>query len=524
MSRSTAWRYLAALVLAAGCQGAIGDEPDPPEPPSEPLCTSLASPGAPVPMRRLTAEQVRRSVKDVLGVDTPVEVADELLFTFRSNVSSAVDLVSARGYLDFAEATVAASDLSPCAEQSATCLAWLLDEVGPRLFRRPLSEDERSRYTTLQDLGYIEEGGTAGARWVLEAMLQSPTFLYLDEATREDGYLDGHAIAARLALTLWGQNPDAELLVKADQGELATPDQIRAEAERMLLDPRALGGFTDFVDQWLRLDRLNDPDARPDLEALGADTLTAMRSEPVQLMQMLVAEGQSLEALLTTSETAVLPELTALYGSDILSDEGERRKLDPTLRAGILALPGVMAALAHAEATSPSVRGYNVLKSFLCSPPPPPPAGVSVTLPEVEEGVTTRERLEAHFSEPACKSCHAAMDGIGFTFEKIDWLGRSRSEEFGKPIDDSASFELDDEPVEVEGVSEMAAALGGSEDVATCIARQWTSYGAGMPDQEAAACIVDDLATRATGEGGLREMILAFVTSDWFRRGPGEQP
>ena len=70
----------------------------------------------------------------------------------------------------------------------------------------------------------------------------------------------------------------------------------------------------------------------------------------------------------------------------------------------------------------------------------------------------------------------------------------------------------------------MAAALGGSSDIATCVARQWVSYGAGMPDKEEADCIVADVAEKANGEGGLRAMILAFVTSDWYRRGPGEQP
>jgi mono/diheme cytochrome c family protein len=183
-----------------------------------------------------------------------------------------------------------------------------------------------------------------------------------------------------------------------------------------------------------------------------------------------------------------------------------------------------MAALAHAEATSPTVRGYAVLKSFMCQPPPPPPAGVSVTLPEIGEGVSTRERLEAHFSDPVCASCHTAMDGIGFSFESLDWLGRYRSEEYGEPIDDSATFTLGGEEVSVTGVSEMAAVLSQSAEVASCVASQWASYGAGMPHQEEADCMVGDLATKLQAEGGLRAMIVAFVTSDWYRRGPGATP
>ena len=89
------------------------------------------------------------------------------------------------------------------------------------------------------------------------------------------------------------------------------------------------------------------------------------------------------------------------------------------------------------------MRGHAVLSNFLCTPPAPPPAGVDVTLPEVGQDATTRERLEAHFSDESCASCHRTMDGIGFAFERFDWLGRSRTEEHGKPIDDKSTFTLD---------------------------------------------------------------------------------
>lgn len=486
-------------------------------------CTSTASPGAPVPMRRLTAPQVRRSVADVLGVEVELTVADEKLFTFKSNVSSAVDFAGAHGYLDFAEAAVAAADRSSCASAGDACMAWLLDDVGRRLFRRDLSADERTGYQALFDEGNTEAGSLEGARWVLEAMLQSPSFLYMDEVADAEGYLDDLSMASRLALTLWGANPDAALLDRAAAGELSTPEQIEAEAIRLLDDPRSLGGFTDFVDQWLRLERLHDPDARPDLEALGASTLSAMRSEPVALFRMLVEQDGDLDALLTTHETVVLPELVAIYGDDIVAS-GDVVELDPARRAGLLALPGVMAALAHAGATSPTLRGYAVLANFMCTPPPPPPAGVDVTLPDIGEGKTTRERLEVHFSDPTCAACHKPMDGMGFAFEGIDWLGRTRDEDAGKPIDDSASFPLDGVEVTVAGPSGLADALANSDGAARCIARQWTSYGAGTPDKPEAACLVDDLAQRAQSADGLRGMILGFVTSDWYRRAAGESP
>jgi len=261
VDRSAPWLL---SVLAGGCVGTIGgagsdgsgphDAPNP-----DVLCTATTSPGARVPMRRLTASQVERTVADVLGVHADLHVSDEKLFAFKSNVSSSVDLASAHGYLDFAEEVVAAADRSACASAGDGCTAWLLDDVGARIFRRPLLDDERTRYQTAFDAGNVEAGPLEGARWVLEAMLQSPSFLYLDEVTGEDGYLDGYSMASRLALTLWGSNPDVALLEKARLGELSSPERIRAQAESMLADPRSIGGLTDFVDQWLRLERLDDP-------------------------------------------------------------------------------------------------------------------------------------------------------------------------------------------------------------------------------------------------------------------------
>ena len=46
-----------------------------------------------------------------------------------------------------------------------------------------------------------------------------------------------------------------------------------------------------------------------------------------------------------------------------------------------------------------------------------------------------RERLTAHQADPACSSCHKLMDGIGFSFEHFDAIGRRRETDAGKPID-----------------------------------------------------------------------------------------
>jgi hypothetical protein len=474
-----------------------------------------------VPLRRLTAPQVERTVSDVLGVALTLDVEDERLGTFRSNISASVDAASARGYYDFAGAVAKTAELSRC---ESDCSDWLLDEVGLRLFRRPLLDAERTRYAALYDLAREDGTTTEAAGWVVEAMLQSPSFLYLDEVVKADGTLDDYAMAGRLSLLLWGRNPDTELLDRAKNGELSTAAELEAEVTRLLAAPESDAGIREFVDEWLDLGRLDDPDVRPDLAELGAATVRALRDEPVQYFRRLLGNGASLGDLLTSSTSVAASDLATVYGNDILKTQGTTVELDPERRAGILSLPGVAAALSHARRTSPTLRGKAVLTGLLCTPPEPPPANVNTTLPDVTQGTTVRERLEVHMSSASCRGCHAPMDGIGFSLEKLDWLGRSRDEDNGAPIDDASTFPLGTVEVTVTGAVELGALLADSPEVAACVSRQWLRYSLGVTETHAADCLVNELAEDARGTDGLQQLIVKALGSDWFRRGPDEAP
>jgi hypothetical protein len=103
-----------------------------------------------------------------------------------------------------------------------------------RAFRRPLSDEERQFFVDRQFLE-TEEDQAAVKRVVLLA-LKSPRFLYRESGA--DGFND-YDTAAWLAFGMWDSIPDQELLDAAGRGELTSPEQIAAQAERMLADPRA---------------------------------------------------------------------------------------------------------------------------------------------------------------------------------------------------------------------------------------------------------------------------------------------
>lgn len=523
MHRTPVW--LAFLVALVGCQGTIEE---PWRPGSGPVldCSNPSQEGAPVPTRRLTAPQLEATVADVFGLDVHYPLSDEVLIGYRANVSSGLDTTSARDTMAAAETI--ALEIAPAVAEEPGCLGdcaqHVLDTFGQALFRRPLDEDTQMLFAALYAEGYAEggRGGDAraeGVRWMLEAMLQSPRFLYQVELA-EDGQLDGFSMASRLSYALWNGPPDAELLESAARGDLDTVEGIRAAAERMIDDARFERGAEQFVTQWLDLDLLDEAQARPDLEQLDADTVAWLQREPVLFFVEHVRSGAGLPELLTSTQTVDALPLQALYGDDIafVDVEAGTVELDPTHRAGILTLPGVQAALAHAEETSPTLRGRAVLANLLCDPPPPPPAGVVPTLPPPTPGATTRERLEEHFSNDACAGCHASMDGIGFAFEHYDHFGRWRDLDNGRPVDASSDFVLGGRPIVVDGGPEMAIALSDRRQATECVARQWTRFTSGVVESSELDCTIASMADALESAGGLREMVLAYVTSPWFRK------
>jgi hypothetical protein len=521
-------RFLMVLVGVLGCQGSIGDsDPLNPinplpmsvtpggDPPAE-ACAQLAE-GAPIPTRRLTAAQLEATVQDVLGFETEYDTSDETLTGYRANTTTSVEQEAANEFMRTSEdisAAVAPRLVELC---EGPCADWILENIAPRLFRRPLSAEVATRYRGLYELGFAEGGDVEGVSWLLQGLLQSPRFLYLLEEAGDGGFLDSFAMAARLSYALWGTAPDVALLESAAAGNLATPEGIRTESERLIADDRFEEGAREFVLQWLRLESLLDESKRADFFELPGDLRAALLEEPVQLFVHQVRAGSTIAGLIEEPISVENELLDGMYGAESIRTEEGIRHLDPERRAGLLTLPGVQAALSHAEESAPTVRGFIILDNFLCDKPPPPPVGVTPTLPPNDGTLSTRERLSIHFEDDTCGGCHRQMDGIGFAFENYDWLGRWRDEDNGEAIDASADFMLSGHRILADGPVGMSDAIGGRWDVDLCIARQWVIYASAIANTADAQCLMEDMAL-GSREEGIREMLLTFVSSDWFRR------
>lgn len=524
-------RHPNAQTAGTGAAGAPGE----PMPPEMPL--SCAQPAvAEMPLRRLTRSQYAHAVRDLLQVAVEIEPLlpeDERLSTFRTNVIAPVSTLDVEHYLEAAERVAAEAvrdvgalvDCDRAALGDAECAARFIARTGRLAHRGPLAAGEQSAYEALF-ARHAPDGFAAAISAVIEAMLQSPAFLYqleLPGASDPAGApspLAPYEVAARLALFLWNSIPDDALLDAAERGELATREQVTAQARRMLADPRARDAVAAFHLQWLGVDRLlelrKDEKLFPDYDAALA---RAMLDETAAFASHVLLDGDhKLATLLTSAESFAPPSLRALYGIDTAA-QGPPFALDPAQRAGLLTHASFLAAHAHANQSAPVLRGKAIRANLLCAPPSPPPADVNTTPPDPAPDATTRERFAAHTKETRCAGCHTYLDPIGFGFEHYDAVGRFRERDQGMPVDATGEiFASEDADGPFDGAIALAHRLADSDQVRRCVSTQWLQYALGRGVADADRCSLAE-SQRAFADAGhdLQELLVAISATDSFR-------
>jgi hypothetical protein len=323
-------------------------------------------------------------------------------------------------------------------------------QFAGRAWRRPLTEDEAAR---LRDF-YVRLRRGSGLdheqaiRALLARVLVAPAFLYRAEPpkTGRGGIvpLSDWQLASRLSYFLWSSMPDEPLREAAAEGRLRSPAELERQARRMLHDPKARRLATEFFGQWLgfyRFDQFQGIDAGrfPEFtEKLRA----ALYEEAVAFFEHLVREDRPVDELLFADYTFLNRPLAEHYGVVGVATNGDDFvKVDSLAdqhRGGLLGMGAVLAATSAPRRTSAVKRGDWVLRRIVGTPVPPPPANVgSIPADDVlTDGLTVRQRLEAHRKNTSCANCHARIDPLGFALEPYDPLGRWRDAYGdGKPID-----------------------------------------------------------------------------------------
>jgi len=204
--------------------------------------------------------------------------------------------------------------------------------------------------------------------------------------------------------------------------------------------------------------------------------------------------------------------------------------LDATERSGILTLGTFLAGFSGQTDSNPVSRGNYIRERLLCAPVPPEPPDLPFPTPSVlPPGLTTRQRVELFHSVPACTSCHALIDPLGFGLENFDAVGNWRAKDGDAPVDASGTIVGATDPTTngpFNGPVELAQKLASSGDVRACVAAQWFRWANGRMESfpvDACSLLTVNQRFRAAGYD-MRVLPLAIITTDAFRyRSAGTQ-
>jgi hypothetical protein len=492
-------------------------------------------------LRRLTTEQISRSLHDVLGdhllipdVAEPAVVQGGLVA-----IGSSIASISSRGVgsieslaytvADQALAEAYRDDLVPCRPQGQRdddCATQFVERLGLKLWRRPLESDEH------QEL--VELAGTAaeslsnfysGLAFALARLIQSPHFIFRTEIGIENSSTDSrrqftdYELASRLSYFLWNTCPDQALLDAAAAGDLSTREGLITQTERLLASPKAREGlgffFNDYLNLWKLAKVRKDSDT---FENYSGDLPTYAREETLRLLAYLTFDEQSdLRDMMTSQVSFINPLLATIYRvpAPDPDDFAYVELPEDNQRAGVLTQVSFLTMHAHAIHSSATLRGKAVRTILLCQDIPIPPVDVDTSIPEPStEQQTLRERVAQHLTDPTCAGCHQLTDPIGLGLENFDALGSWRTLDHGAVIDPSG--ELDG--LEFTNPQELALAIATHPNFSPCFIQKLASYALGRPlvsDEEA---WIEVLSTRLTHhQFRLLPMIKELIVSPLFR-------
>jgi hypothetical protein len=356
---------------------------------------------------------------------------------------------------------IAGLNQPPPEPTTEACAAEALVPLAERGWRRPVSPASLDALTSVT-VAALEAGDgwedALSQAW--RAIVSSPRFLArLVPGTSAPRPLDAWERAERLALTVWGDLPDAELAACAASGALARaegPCGWTAQVQRALNDPKAAALTDDFFVGWLGLDQLDLGDLPPGAPASAFESLRTHARSALHAAQVSDAPAT---ALLTLPLPPLDPTVSAWLG-------------DSMPRIGWLTAPAVLASLSEPWRSSPVRRGVYVLDRLRCDAPPPPPGDIpSLVAAPGDASDDILDALAAHRADPACAACHDAIDPIGLSLEAWGPGGVSRA------TSPSAASALDG--TALPDAAALAAWLAASEDVDRCFTARFASYALG---------------------------------------------
>lgn len=500
-------------------------------------------------MARLSRQQWSNTVRDLLKLTDISEIdsgvsgdalhnfdneADDLFVTeqLRAQLFDASEKLADKVTAD---ATALARLVPANAPTDATGKAKaFVTSFGQRAFRRPLTDAEVTKHITLFNQASTLYPGVdafkAGASLVIQAMLQSPYFLYRTElGTATAGAtkvpLDDWEVGAKLAFSITNTLPDDTLFAAAAAGQLRDAAGVAAQAKRLLDGASGTAGLSNFNLQVYRLGTYDGitrnattfPDFKPGAPA-------AMKQEVLQFLNWIFAQGRGIKDFYATPVGFVNSLLAPIYGvsGSYSSDPLMLTKVDlnPAQRSGLLTQAGFLSSYISV-ADEPDIihRGVFIATRLLCKTlPPPDPAAAGTMLPTTPN-LTNRQRVEMTTGKGTCgEACHANLfNPLGYAFENYDAIGKYRTMNAGQTVDAADTYALDGQRKSFTNGVELSQLLADAKETHSCYVQNMMSYLHGRALVAQDQTMVDYYARLSrAGMLNLHDLELALVTSEAF--------
>jgi hypothetical protein len=480
-------------------------------------------------IRRLSHTQWKNTVGTALGSNTSGVALPEDAVSSATGFNTDADLnkvnvLLANAYFTAGDslasaAATAALSTYPCLSTSAgmaSCSAPFLKDMGNKLFRRPLTDEEVTRYSAfLSSQAALDPAATAVAS-TLRVMLLSPNALYLTElgnSQKGDVTLTPYEQASVISYTITDSPPDQALLQAAASGALNNSTERVAQAQRLMQLPAARAKYADFWDQYLPLGDLRKA------SSLDANLVTAIEGETKQHFEKIVwQQNGGFAELLTAPYTYGDASLSAIYGTLTPNGMGAQ-SLPAGQRSGFITQAGFLFSPDDASVPHKVIhRGLTVRRRLLCQSPPPPPANLMPSpadLSPLGADATPLESFAAFkTNKPQCAACHVTFQPIGLAFEEFDNVGRYRTKyENGKDIITGGELvDAGDASGPYANAVEIGQHIGTSKIGEYCFSRQFAEYSIGRHlNANVDACVI-----RAASDAQANPPVqkLAVVLSD----------
>ena len=412
------------------------------------------------------------------------------------------------------------------AAEERGCAEKIIGRLARQAFRRPVTDEDMAPLMRFYEKGQKVDGFEGGVRESIAAILVSPHFLYRAEAAVDQGSrpLTDLELASRLSFFLWSSLPDDTLLSLAETGQLSKPDVLKAQVHRMIADPRAISLTRDFAFQWLNIAKMDSivPAAALFQHASGVyDPRPALKKELELFMDSILRSERPVTDLLTADHSFINEQVALIYGyTDIRGNGFHKVTLSDPNRHGLLGKGAVLMVTANPNRTAPVLRGAWILERILGTPPAVPPPNV----PDLGEAVkgkpaTVREQTEIHRRNPACASCHAVMDPLGFALENFDTVGAYRKiDPQSRQVIDSKATMPDGQTLAGPADLHKALAVRGDQ-FAGIITEKLMTYAVGRHIDHNDMPTVRAVVREAKSDGlSFESLVLGIVNSDAFRR------